>query len=751
MKKIAAIIAFMLLFATIPTSFAVNGSSEINIEIGGQTHTYTPKYTYTSVSETTSAAREIFLGDAFDHEAEEEIVLYFNFSTTKVECCEEYYDVNTTEAPINASFYKYPTQFTANDMIITSGTIYIDQIETMEGNAYSGNFDLNLQNGGKLTGTFHAPLGKPSGDSTPPPPPSDDHDQPPSDSIFPDVPSTHPNYEAIKYLKEHNVIGGYPDGSFKPEQAVNRAEALKIILLGDGRDVPDVVSNAGFSDVDPYAWYAKYIDYAKNEGIVKGHPDGTFHPGDTVNLAENLKMLEKTAGVNVDEIKVYTDPYADVPKDEWFAPYCQYAKDQNLIDADANNKVYPGQGMTRGTLSEAMYRLIYVIENGKPYPGGDIAETPDDDNDQDDQDDDQDDQDDVTDLVINSVQQIATTNDLDRLTGTSTMEIKAMTSDNFGNTYFISKVGSYTLSPTGVFKISNTGVFSYYVAPDSFAAYTGVDPQLTAITTAPNGDVYVADSESGTIFRIYEGIVFTRIQVYISANILLQRMGKPDVFMGDLAVNIADMAITSNGNLFLYDDYLGFNQEHKPGLWYVDTGGGTYTPLESSPGSGEFSIHSMEIDSNDNLLVLAETTQLIKINTNFDYIGVIDQMLPDPDENHLLDMFLDKDDNIFFYSEPDYAYIPILHGSETVGPYLKTKATFTPEQFFDPYIYNFGADVLLKINLNAGTVQALNTENILIGHGEYSDYNLDFEHMSINSAGNIIAFGDLAFYEIDMK
>lgn len=48
---------------------------------------------------------------------------------------------------------------------------------------------------------------------------------------FSDVDPAHENYQAINYLQKTGVIQGYDDGTFRPAQLVNRAEAIKIIML----------------------------------------------------------------------------------------------------------------------------------------------------------------------------------------------------------------------------------------------------------------------------------------------------------------------------------------------------------------------------------------------------------------------------------------------------------------------------------------------------------------------------------------
>jgi len=186
---------------------------------------------------------------------------------------------------------------------------------------------------------------------------------------FQDVSPTHPNYAAINYLRDQGIVQGYPDGNYKPDQTVNRVEALKIILLGSEIEVPEAQDTAGFNDVDINAWFSKYVVKAKELGIVAGYSDGTFRPGNQVNLVENLKILLNSSNIDVSGINVLTDPFNDTPKIAWYASFVQYAKDKKLVEADASGNVYPAQGMTRGTLAEVMYRLIVVQEGGLDFFG----------------------------------------------------------------------------------------------------------------------------------------------------------------------------------------------------------------------------------------------------------------------------------------------------------------------------------------------------------------------------------------------
>lgn len=182
-----------------------------------------------------------------------------------------------------------------------------------------------------------------------------------SSSIFSDVESTASYFNALQFLKDNNVIGGYPDGSFKPGSVVSRVEALKFILKGANIDLQNV-SRLPFKDTNVSEWYANFVATAFNKNIVDGYPDLTFKPGNTVNKAEFLKMLLTATGVQVNKT-VSDNVYSDVNKSDWFAPYVQYAKDKNLIDV-SGNYFKPNDGMTRSDVAEAIYRMILLKISG---------------------------------------------------------------------------------------------------------------------------------------------------------------------------------------------------------------------------------------------------------------------------------------------------------------------------------------------------------------------------------------------------
>jgi rare lipoprotein A len=175
---------------------------------------------------------------------------------------------------------------------------------------------------------------------------------------FTDVSEENYHYIPILALAEEGIINGYEDGTFKPYETVNRAEALKIIL--EAFNTPpaeyDNLDENPFKDTAKNSWYASYIAYAKDQEIITGYNDDEFEPWKTINLAESLKILEESLP-NYLPNPATEDPFVDVTMNDWHVDYLQYAKNREMVNISASGKVYPGQEMTRGYLAEVIYKL----------------------------------------------------------------------------------------------------------------------------------------------------------------------------------------------------------------------------------------------------------------------------------------------------------------------------------------------------------------------------------------------------------
>lgn len=191
----------------------------------------------------------------------------------------------------------------------------------------------------------------------------------PTTSInFRDVEPGEDHYVAIQYLKDQELIEGYEDGTYKPYQEINRAEALKILMNAvktttstteTATEKPtSTTQKFNFPDVSPTDWYYAGIKDAFDNSLVQGYPDGYFHPEQTINRAESLKIVLLQEGNDI-PTTVAEPPYTDVPIDTWFAPYARISFDRTLfVESRGDGNLFPAQNMNRGEFAELIYRLI---------------------------------------------------------------------------------------------------------------------------------------------------------------------------------------------------------------------------------------------------------------------------------------------------------------------------------------------------------------------------------------------------------
>lgn len=199
-----------------------------------------------------------------------------------------------------------------------------------------------------------------------------------SAATFPDVSSADSYYKAVEYFAQLGVIEGYTDTAsgikyFKPGQAVNRAEAVKMLLAGSSKTytIPASVSANVFPDVKPADWFATYVSLAKTQGIVKGNDtSGLFEPGRTVNKAELMKMVIMANGIDLNATlqDVGKLTMQDVRSTDWFYDYMRYGKSYGIIFPDSLGRLDPGKALTRGEVADILYNIIKVTK------GGDVQE-----------------------------------------------------------------------------------------------------------------------------------------------------------------------------------------------------------------------------------------------------------------------------------------------------------------------------------------------------------------------------------------
>ncbi|MCF7905711.1 S-layer homology domain-containing protein [Candidatus Gracilibacteria bacterium] len=172
--------------------------------------------------------------------------------------------------------------------------------------------------------------------------------------IFQDIEPGDADEEAISFLKREGIIAGYPDGTFRPDNTLNRAEAVKILLTAN--DISITNRPSVFPDVPERSWFNNYVATAVMKGIVNGYGDGTFKPENTISRAEFLKVALEAANVELPS-DISVDSYPDVRTDDWFAPYFEIAKKYGFLSVQRGGYIVPSQPITRSEAANVIYEL----------------------------------------------------------------------------------------------------------------------------------------------------------------------------------------------------------------------------------------------------------------------------------------------------------------------------------------------------------------------------------------------------------
>lgn len=184
----------------------------------------------------------------------------------------------------------------------------------------------------------------------------------PTALAFSDVGTSTLYWLDIEWLAKNNVIQGYPDGTFGPDKCVKRAELLKLIYeLQDKELSNDTRSN--FKDTEVGQWYIPYVNTAKELGTIEGYPDGTFKPGQCVNRAEALKITQN-AFIKGYTPEKFQREVCDVHDTDWFSSYVHFGLTRRVVGGETTTNgdcgglnFRPGDDMTRKEIATNLFRL----------------------------------------------------------------------------------------------------------------------------------------------------------------------------------------------------------------------------------------------------------------------------------------------------------------------------------------------------------------------------------------------------------
>lgn len=178
-------------------------------------------------------------------------------------------------------------------------------------------------------------------------------------TAFPDVPSSYWASGFIQALVNRGVIAGFPDGSFRPEEPVTRAQFAAIVSKAFNRQ--PVRQPVQFTDIPAGFWATNAIQAAYTTGFLAGYPGNAFRPDENIPRAQVLVSLANglnyAANAPVDSVLVAYSDVASIP--EYARPSIAAATQRQIVVNYPDVKTLnPNQAATRAEVAAFVYQAL---------------------------------------------------------------------------------------------------------------------------------------------------------------------------------------------------------------------------------------------------------------------------------------------------------------------------------------------------------------------------------------------------------
>lgn len=154
----------------------------------------------------------------------------------------------------------------------------------------------------------------------------------------------------IQWLIKKKAVSGYPDGTFRPDNPITRAEFSAIVAKALG--IP-LDGSKVFKDTKRH-WAKAYISALANRGYINGYADGSFRPDDLITRAEMVKVICKAGSLTSSTNK---QSFSDI-SGHWAKTYILIASSNNITSGYPNGKFRPNTICLRADAAACMYRLL---------------------------------------------------------------------------------------------------------------------------------------------------------------------------------------------------------------------------------------------------------------------------------------------------------------------------------------------------------------------------------------------------------
>ncbi|MBN8659955.1 MAG: S-layer homology domain-containing protein [Candidatus Melainabacteria bacterium] len=169
----------------------------------------------------------------------------------------------------------------------------------------------------------------------------------------------------VGQLTQRSIIGGFPDGSFKPDDGITRAQFAAIAMKA--LNVPPAAGAAQFKDVSPTYWASKAIAAVSQAGLVTGFPDGTFKPEDKITRAQALVILAKALPSGLADVSILNSYQDGSSVPSWAAPsVAKAAKARIIVSYPDPSQIRPNLNASRADVAALTYQTL--VNLGQKLP-----------------------------------------------------------------------------------------------------------------------------------------------------------------------------------------------------------------------------------------------------------------------------------------------------------------------------------------------------------------------------------------------
>lgn len=183
--------------------------------------------------------------------------------------------------------------------------------------------------------------------------------------MFPDVPNSHWAACDIDKLAINDVVVGYPNGLFKPNQHISRAEFATMLVKGFNLNCDGLNRETMFKDVPFDNWANAAIAKAVDEDLLTGYPNKTFRPNANVTRVEALTSIAKGMDCDIDQCKAdeILSRYADGNKIPGWAriPVAKSLENGALKDSPVPNMILPNKDASRADVASMMQTVRVAL------------------------------------------------------------------------------------------------------------------------------------------------------------------------------------------------------------------------------------------------------------------------------------------------------------------------------------------------------------------------------------------------------